>query len=166
MSVTPHPITLRPITPDNYRAVRDLRVLPGQRGYVAPNVDSMAEAYAHPGAVARAIQHGDDLVGFVLFQPVDADRPEAGCGIVRFMIDHRFQGRGLGREALRVAVDFAARDPATRTVRLSVVPENTRARRLYAAAGFVETGELDDGEVVMVHTVARPGQPLAARRPT
>jgi diamine N-acetyltransferase len=76
-------VTLRPITPESYRAVRDLRVAPEQRDYVALNVHSMAEAYVYPGAVARAVHHDGEPVGFVLFQPVDPGRPAAGCSIVR-----------------------------------------------------------------------------------
>jgi len=34
-----------------------------------------------------------------------------------------------------------------------VVPSNEKARALYRSAGFVETGELDDGEIVMVRSV-------------
>jgi diamine N-acetyltransferase len=39
-------------------------------------------------------------------------------------------------------------------VRLSVVPENAPASRLYRTEGFVETGEIDHGEIVMVKTLA------------
>jgi hypothetical protein len=35
-----------------------------------------------------------------------------------------------------------------------VVPENARARRLYRSAGFVETGDIREGETVMVYRAA------------
>jgi len=38
--------------------------------------------------------------------------------------------------------------PGCRQVALSYRPDNTVARGLYASAGFVETGEMEDDEVV------------------
>jgi diamine N-acetyltransferase len=69
------------------------------------------------------------------------------------MIDQRFQGRGLGRQALEAAVEWIVRERGVDRVRLSVVPSNEPARALYRSAGFVETGELDDGDLVMVRSV-------------
>lgn len=146
-------VELRRITEENFRAVTKLTVGPGQDGFVAPNVLGIAETYIYPDAEPRAVYADDELVGFVLFHPIDRERPAAGHLIVRLMIDHRFQGRGLGRQALEAAVDWIVREREVRLVRLSVVPENEKARGLYRAAGFVETGELDDGEIVMVRTV-------------
>ena len=92
----------------------------------------------------------DELVGFVLLHPGDREGEHL---LVRLMIDHRFQGRGLGRRALEAAVEYAVREQGAESVRLSFVPSNERARALYLSAGFVETGEVDDGETVMVRTI-------------
>jgi diamine N-acetyltransferase len=150
----PSDIQLRPVTPDNYRACIELRVRPEQSTFVAPNLNSLAEAYAYPAAEARLIYRGDEPVGFLLFHPIDPDRPADGHLIVRFMIDHRFQGQGLARPALRAAIDWIARERGVDRVRLSVVPENDRARALYRSEGFTETGELDHGELVMVASIS------------
>ena len=145
-------IQLCPITPDTYQACVDLTVAAGQREFVAPNLKSLAQAYVWPGSVARLICSDGVPVGFVLFMP--ADTPATGQAIVRFMIDHRYQGRGLGRAALTAAVEWCRRERDAPEVWLSVVPENDRARRLYRSAGFVETGDIRDGEVVMVYRAA------------
>jgi diamine N-acetyltransferase len=144
------------VTPDNFRACIDLQVRPDQRTFVAPNLNSLAEAYVYPAAEARMIYRGDEPVGFVLFHPVTPERPADGHCIVRFMVDHRFQGQGIARPALRAAVDFIAREHTVDQVRLSVVPENERARALYRSEGFAETGELDHGELVMVKPISSP----------
>ncbi|MET1008241.1 MAG: GNAT family N-acetyltransferase [Propionibacteriaceae bacterium] len=146
-------VELRPITQENFQAVVQLEVLPEQSGYVAPNVVGIAETHIYPDAEPRAVYTGDDLVGFVLFHPIDKDKPAEGHCIVRLMIAHQFQGRGLGRQALEAAVDWIVRERGVDRVRLSVVPANGKARGLYRSAGFVETGEVDDGEVVMVRSV-------------
>jgi diamine N-acetyltransferase len=145
-------IELRPVTPDTYQACVDLVVADDQIGFVAPNLKSLAQAYVWPGAVARLICRDDEPVGFVLFMAVDVDDPAAGQGIVRFMVDHRFQGQGIGRAALTKALEWCVQERQAPVIRLSVVPENTRARDLYRSAGFAENGEVEGGEVVMVWT--------------
>jgi diamine N-acetyltransferase len=146
-------VELRPITTENFRAVIKLAVGPDQSDFVAPNVVGIAETHIYPDAEPRAVYAGDEPVGFVLFHPVDKDKPAEGHCIVRLMIDHRFQGQGLGRQALEAAVDWIIRERGADRVRLSVVPSNEKARGLYRSAGFVETGELDDGELVMVRSL-------------
>ncbi len=66
------------------------------------------------------------------------------------VVDQRHRGQGIARPALRAAVEWIRRERQVHRVRLSVVPQNDRARALYRSEGFRETGELDDGEVVMV----------------
>ncbi|MEU4215676.1 GNAT family N-acetyltransferase [Actinoplanes sp. NPDC026623] len=146
-------VELRPITGENFHAVIKLEVLPEQSGFVAPNVRGIAETYIYPDAEPRAVYADDEPVGFVLFHPIDKDRPAEGHCIVRLMIGHQFQGRGLGRRALEAAVEWIVRERKVGRVRLSVVPANSRARGLYRSAGFVETGELDHDELVMVREV-------------
>jgi diamine N-acetyltransferase len=144
-------VELRPITQENFQAVINLAVSPEQSDFVAPNVRGIAETHIYPDAEPRAVYAGDELVGFVLLHPMD-DPAEGHC-IVRLMIDQRFQGRGLGRQALEAAVEWIVRERGVDRVRLSVVPSNEAARALYRSAGFVETGELDDGELVMVRRI-------------
>jgi diamine N-acetyltransferase len=133
---------LRPVTPDNFRACVEMTVRPEQRDFVAPNLNSLAEAYVYPAGEARLIYRDDEPVGFVLFHPVEPERPADGHCIVRFMIDQRHQGQGLGRPALRAAVDWIRREHRVDRVRLSVVPSNDRARALYRSEGFEATGEI------------------------
>ena len=144
-------IDLRALTRANLVACLELDVLPEQRRFVAPNVRSVAEAYVLPEADPRIVYADDEAVGFVLFHP-NEDGP--GHYIVRFMIDHRYQGQGLGRRALASAVDWVASEKRADRVRLSVLPENGVARGLYRSAGFVETGDLDRGELVMEKTIS------------
>jgi ribosomal protein S18 acetylase RimI-like enzyme len=47
------------------------------------------------------------------------------------------RGRGLGREALRVAED-CCRQAGVRALHLEVRPDNARARRLYAGEGYAD----------------------------
>ncbi|NUT52502.1 MAG: GNAT family N-acetyltransferase [Saccharothrix sp.] len=146
---------LEPVTEDNYRAVVDLEVHEEQRAFVATNLKSIADAWIYrPRMQPLALFSGEDLVGFTL---LERDRPTA-LHIVRFMIDRRVQGRGLGRKGLAAIADVARAEGRTELV-LSVVPGNAVARGLYAAFGFADTGEVDGGELVMRHELAPTSAP-------
>lgn len=142
-------LTLRPVTPANYDECVALDVHPEQRTFVAPNVDSLARAYVWPAGEARMVYLDEAPVGFVLFHPIDEEAPAQGHCIVRFMIDHRLQGQGLGRRALTAAMEWIAERHPVDVVQLSVEPDNERALAFYRAAGFTETGEVDEGEMVL-----------------
>jgi diamine N-acetyltransferase len=144
-------IDLRAVTRANIQDCLDLAVFEEQRQFVAPTVRSIAEAYVWPEADPRIVYADDEAVGFVLFAP---NEHGPGHSIVRFMIDHRFQGQGLGRRALASAVDWVAAEKQAERVRLTVVPGNTAALGLYRSAGFVETGEIDGGELVMEKVIS------------
>lgn len=138
-------VTLREITADTVRHVTALSVAPDQLGYVASNAVSIAEAHFEPKAWFRAVAAGDELVGFVMAYR-DPDTRE--FYVWRFMIAAEHQGRGYGRRALELLVEEARSDGAAE-VTLSVVPGEGSALDFYAGLGFEETGEVDDGEVVM-----------------
>ncbi|WP_447006912.1 GNAT family N-acetyltransferase [Saccharothrix isguenensis] len=141
---------LQPVTEDNYAAVIGLEVHEEQRAFVATNLKSIADAWIHrPKLQPLALVSGTELVGFTL---LERDSPKA-LHIVRFMIDRRTQGRGLGRKGLAAIADVARAEGRTELV-LSVVPGNAVARGLYAAFGFTDTGEVDEGQLVMRHELA------------
>jgi RimJ/RimL family protein N-acetyltransferase len=56
--------------------------------------------------------------------------------------DKAYWGRGYGRDALTVLLDYAFRLRNMRRVTLSVNGTNERAIRAYQACGFVEEGRL------------------------
>jgi diamine N-acetyltransferase len=151
-------ISLRPIDESNYRESIELSVAPEQRGFVASNVQSLADAYVwRDAAEPYAVYADDDMVGFALLfpltdrapaSPVPPDATVRGCILVRLMIDERFQGRGYGRDALEAVVEIV-KGRGLGTLRLSVIQENTDALEFYRRNGFAETGEMEGPEVVM-----------------
>src|SRR5688500_14597203 len=145
-------ITLREIDADNVRAICDLVAEP--EGYVAPNAVSLAQALFHPEAWYRAVYAGEEPVGFVMLEDssqLTPPPPELEVGLWRFMIDAKHKGKGHGRAALRLVIDeVRRRHPALRELFTSCVPGPATPRPFYESLGFVFTGELDDGEEVMV----------------
>ncbi len=142
-------IKLVPINESNYVECLKLSVFESQRGFVATNVKSLAQAYIHRDRTEPyCIYNNDTMVGFV--QIISDDEDETCMNIWRYMIDQRYQGMGYGKEALKVLIDNIRSRNQYKTVTLSYEPENTLAEKLYISFGFVPTGVIDDGEVEMI----------------
>ena len=153
---------LRKITFDNIDELMALEVREDQREFVAPNVLSLAEAYVavSGGHAAQpfGIYESGEPVGFVMFgygSLDDPDEPKSAkdsyC-LWRFMIDRRRQGRGLGKRAMEVCLEYLRGRPLgpSDKVWLSYEPENTGARGLYHRFGFIDNGEMCGEEIVAV----------------
>lgn len=138
------PVTLEPVTRDNYRAVCKLPTAPGDEKFVAPNAFSLAQAAYEPGCEPFAVMAGGELVGFVM---CDRDPKTGDQWICRLMVDAGKRGLGHGRAAMEVVL---ARYRAQRLegIYVSFEPENRLAQSLYIALGFVDTGKVEDGELV------------------
>ena len=140
-----------------------LRVAEEQKSFVADNTTSIVEAYmaitgnghAFPfGIYEDAVPVGFLMIGFDTDDFWD-DAPAIAGGnynLWRLMIDERFQRKGYGKAALRLALDFIKTFPCGKAefCWLSYEPENAVACRLYHAFGFVENGEKDGDEVIAV----------------
>jgi diamine N-acetyltransferase len=63
------------------------------------------------------------------------------------VIDAAAQGVGVGRATVMAFLRRFSQDGSV-NVALSYSPDNTIARKLYADIGFVETGEMEDDEIV------------------
>jgi diamine N-acetyltransferase len=139
-------VTLREVTAETVRAVCRLEVAPEQRGYVAPNAVSIAQAHFEPKAWFRAVYADEEPVGFVMLHE-DTETPE--YFLWRFMVAAEHQGKGYGRRALDLVVEHVRSLPGARVLGSSFVPGEQGPKAFYLRYGFVETGELDEGEHVI-----------------
>jgi diamine N-acetyltransferase len=140
-------VTLREVTKENLRDILMLRVAPEQERFVASNAVSIAQAHFDPEiAWFRAIYADDTPVGFLMLH----DEPTVPTYFLwRFMIDHRFQGRGYGRLALELLIDHVRSRPGATFLSLSHVPGEGDPSPFDQRMGFTHTGELDEGELIM-----------------
>jgi diamine N-acetyltransferase len=139
-------VTLREVTAETVRAVCALEVAPAQRRYVAPNAVSIAQAHFEPKAWFRAVYADEEPVGFVMLHE-DTEKPE--YFLWRFMVAAEHQGKGYGRRALDLVVEHVRSLPGARVLGSSFVPGEQGPKAFYLRYGFVETGELDEGEHVI-----------------
>ena len=94
--------------------------------------------------IVLAVYADDEPVGFVMAY---RDPPDA-FWVWRFMIDAGHQGKGYGHRALELLVDEARQDGVAE-VKLSYHPGEHSPHAFYTRFGFLETGEVEEGEVVM-----------------
>jgi diamine N-acetyltransferase len=152
-------VTLVEITADTVRAVCNLAVAPGQQGFVAPNAVSLAEALFSEEAWYRAVHADGELVGFVMLADETLRREppaEPAVFLWRLMIAEGHQRLGIGREVMRLLLEHVRSRPGVRRFATSYVPEPGGPGPFYEGLGFVPTGEIDDGEVVLVHPRLHP----------
>ena len=144
-------VTLRPLTRDNLWDVVDLKLHPGQDDFVAPNIDSITNAYVEPTFVPLAVYAADLLVGFVMY----GQHPVTGAWwVIRLMIDRDHQGKGYGRSAMQAVIARMIEEVGCDEIVTSFNPENAVAAGLYASLGFQPTGEVEDGEPLVVLRLA------------
>ncbi len=138
-------VTLHKIDRHNFRPCLKLKVAEGQEHFVAPNLYSIAQAYAEPECVPLAVYDGDTMVGFAMYA---LEAEENKWWIFRLMIDAAQQGKGYGHAAMVELMRLIGEQPGGNEIAISYEPENEVARKLYASLGFVETGEVVQGETV------------------
>ncbi len=140
-------ITLKKVDEDNFRKVVGIKLNEEQSKFVATNVYSIAQAWIYP-EVARpfAIYNDEEVIGFMM---IDWDEKEREAGIWRFMIAEEHQNKGYGRRAMECALNTIKESNKFDYVYLDYVPGNDAGKHLYESLGFKETGEIEEGEIVM-----------------
>jgi len=150
--VNPSDVSLEEITEETVVAIVRLSVAESQKGFVAPNAVSLAQALFSKAAWYRAIYLGDEPVGFVMLHDaslLDPPEPDPEIGVWRFMVDERFQGRGVGREAMRQVIAHVRAKGGFKTLELSYVPGPGCPEPFYRSLGFLPTGRMEDDEIVL-----------------
>ncbi len=156
-------LQLEKITGKNVWDILKLCVSEEQKNFVAGNDISIIEAYTaitgNGYAFPFGIYEDDTPIGFLMIG-FDTDEHWEDAPIIakgnynlwRLMIDKRYQRKGYGKEAVRLALEFIKTFPCGKAEYcwLSYEPENETAGRLYRSFGFVETGEMDGEERIAV----------------
>lgn len=138
-------IVLKEITKENWLKAVSLKVHDSQTNFIASNAFSLAQSKYADDCYPMGIYNEEEMIGFLMWGI------EPGTGhywIIRFMIDKNFQGKGFGRLAMQEIIRLLSSMPQCNEITLSYAPENIAAQKLYREFGFIETGEMDDDEVI------------------
>lgn len=154
-------VEFREITWDNFEECVSLELYEEQRNFLAPNVYSLAQSYVallndKLPAMTYAIYDKGTMIGFIMMYHDTAEENEhaneACYGILRLMIDKKYQGQGYGKKAMAKALDYIKTFPQgdAQAVYIAYEPKNAIAKQLYANFGFKDTGKVNDsGEVIV-----------------
>ena len=85
-------------------------------------------------------------VGFAMLH---ADPEQEAYFLWRFMIAAEHQGKGYGRRALDLVVAHVREQPGAKELLSSYVPGEDGPGEFYRRYGFAETGDADEGELVI-----------------
>ena len=133
-------VHLRKVTPKNFQECLNLQVAESQKGYVATNTQSLAEAYVDSNLFPLAVydfavcgyeQPEESMIGFAMYEIT------AGIGfIVRLMIDRKYQRQGYGKATIIEVVRRLKLHPDVEMIATSYRKENKIAAKLYQSLGF------------------------------
>lgn len=146
---------IRLVTKDNWQELIKLKVRDDQTHFVASNLYSIAQAQfgdeyeGHWDLFPYGIYDDNAPVGFLMYA-LNFEHPKQQAFIQRLMVDEKFQGRGYGRFGMQALLDIFRADERIQEVAISYEPQNEGARKLYASLGFVEPGEIVDGETLAI----------------
>ena len=152
MESDPNLVSLREITSETVLPVVRLSVAESQKGFVAANAVSLAQALFAPEAWYRAIYCGEQLAGFVMLEDQSLLSPapaEPEIAVWRFMVDERFQRRGIGRAALQQVIEHVRSKGLFKSLQLSYAPGPGCPEPFYLSLGFRHTGKMRGKEVVL-----------------
>ena len=139
-------VSLREVTADTVCDICRLDVSEAQKHFVAPNANSIAQAYFEPKAWFRAIYADESPVGFLMLYD-DPLVPE--YFLWRYMIDARYQKLGFGKRAMDLLLYHVRTRPGARKMTLSCHPGEDGPEPFYRKYGFTLTGEWIGNEAVM-----------------
>jgi diamine N-acetyltransferase len=147
-------VSLRPVVRNDLDHLFSLSVRPDQTDFVAPNAVTLAEISYLSGGYVFAIWESQVIVGLLAmidFREHDElfkdDDPQAAF-MLRLMVGAEFQGRGIGRLATELAINWA-RTRNNSCFQTSFAPGNEVAKQLYLSVGLRETGRIVEDEVEM-----------------
>ncbi|MEH6552962.1 GNAT family N-acetyltransferase [Pseudoalteromonas tetraodonis] len=138
-------ISLEDVTSANYEEVCDLDVTEAQQEYVACNMWSLVESHYNVGHTCKAIYQNNEPVGFFMW----VQETPTKVSIWRFMVDEHHQNKGIGRQALTMAIAEIKTTSKLEQIEICYNPKNPVAKDFYSSFGFEEVG-LDEDEEDML----------------
>lgn len=113
--------------------------------FVASNALSIAQSKIQKGWITKAIYDENIMIGFTMYGYCYENSFYEIC---RLMIDHKYQGKGYGKAALRKVIEEMKKFKDCNEIYLCFDPDNKIAKGLYTNLGFKDTGKIIDGELL------------------
>ena len=140
-------IKIKAVDDENVLDVCELKtnqddICAAREGHSYCNAISIAEAKYHSEMYPNAIYNNNVLIGFFMYQRTENHADTAI--ICRFMIDCRFQQKGLEEKAFEHVLR-GLKIQGVKNVISTIDNADENAKNLYLAFGFHFTGKIDKG---------------------
>lgn len=126
-------IEIKAIDRTNYTECIELKVGEDQKGFVASNIFSLVQAAYEPDFYPLAVYADGKMVGFILY---DWDTELNGWSMSRFMVDEKYQNKGIGTKTLAAFIQFFINKHGHLPLYTSAKLDNDTAIALYENFGF------------------------------
>ncbi|MGR5192301.1 GNAT family N-acetyltransferase [Vibrio sp. WZ-1] len=142
-------ISIEKYTPYRHAQTIELQVLEEQVQFTVDNIGKRLESLKST-ELPHLICEDDCVVGFFLFDAAYSEDydfcPQGSLGVRSLLVDHRYQGKGIAKQAISQFADFAKLHyPTFEFLYLTVNCRNVPAYQCYLKAGFEDTHELYHG---------------------
>ncbi|MDE1326713.1 GNAT family N-acetyltransferase [Vibrio aestuarianus] len=137
----------------------DLTVGELQKHLIANNAEWLAEASFNDDSVSYGIYLNDEAAGLIsLIDPRILDTHDdhfqkEHLYVWRVMIDHRFQGKGLGNQAISFSKQYASIIGLKGVSLTTMDKEEGNALDIYQKLGFTPTGRRLDDEIELIFSL-------------
>lgn len=144
-------IEIKPVDEKNLKDVLNLRVRSDQKSFIETTEQCLKEAKEEPWYEPAALYKDGIMVGFAMYGVYSGEERGGRLWLDRYLIDQRYQGKGLGSEVLEDLIQHLEERYEQKEIYLSVYDDNEAAIRMYKKFGFNFNGEFDiNNENVMV----------------
>ncbi|AXY56372.1 GNAT family N-acetyltransferase [Acinetobacter chinensis] len=107
--------------------------------FLCCNAISLTESKFYPECKPKALYSNDTLIGFFMYKQFSPEDTEVE--VCRFMIDHKYLGKGYGRQSFAAILEFF-KSNGIKTVNIMIDDDNIIAKKLYTSFGFTFTGKI------------------------
>ncbi|OBU10870.1 GNAT family N-acetyltransferase [Morganella psychrotolerans] len=118
--------------------------------YICCNATSIAEARYFPNFHPKSLYFENTLIGFFMYKTSPDNLKNVM--ICRYMLDHKFIGKGLGRKSFKAILDFL-RSEGIQEITLGLDEKNKIAENLYKSFNFKFTGNIINDEHIYYLTL-------------
>jgi len=147
-------MSIHDVTAANQQAICALQVAKAQIDFIETPSECLAEAEVCQAYKPVGLYLDDEPVGFAMYAYFQSKETGGRLWIDRFLIDVRFQGKGLGAAFMQAMIEKVQQEYGVQPIFLSVYENNEAAIRLYQKLDFYFIDEWDTkGERLMVRDV-------------
>ncbi len=144
-------IKIQPVTRENWEEALKISLYEHQVSLVPSVIEGIAYAYIKPWDEAfdpYVLEIDGEVFGFfyLSYTPDSTDNYWIGG----FQIDQSYQGKGMGKRAIRAILDYITKQhPECKVISLTVERDNEIAQNLYKSMSFISENRTNsDDEVI------------------